>query len=109
MPDPENDELSEQELDSILPAWKAPVAPARLRAAVFPEARGHWWSLSVRVPLPVAVCAAILVMLAAWRWFTPRTIYREMVVPVSASARPDELQPVMVLQPRIIRSGDAQN
>jgi|SRR6185437_1374969 len=109
MPDPENDELSEQELDTILPAWKAPVAPARLRPAVFPDARVRWWNLSVRVPLPVAVCLTVLLALAAWRWFTPRTIYREMVVPVTAVNGPGGLRPVMVLEPRIVRGGDVQN
>lgn len=109
MPDPENDELSDQELDAMLPAWKAPVAPARLRAAVFPEARTRWWSLSVRVPLPVAVCFAVLLALAAWRWFTPRTIYREVVVPVSAVNGPGGLRPVTVLEPRVIKGDDVQN
>jgi hypothetical protein len=109
MPDPENDELSERELDAILPAWKAPAAPARLRAAVFPEARVRWWNLSVRVPLPLAACLVVLLVLAAWRWSTPRTIYRETVVPVSAVTGPQGLRPVTVLEPRIIKGGDVQN
>ena len=109
MPDPENDELSEQELDAMLPAWKTPVAPARLRAAVFPETRTRWWNWSLRVPLPVAVCIAVLLALAAWRWSTPRTIYREVVVPVSAVNGPQGLRPVTVLEPRIVRGGDVQN
>ncbi len=109
MPDPENDELSERELDAILRAWKSPVAPARLRAAVFPEARVRWWNWTVRVPLPVAFGLAVLVALAAWRSFTPRTIYREIVVPVSSVNGPGGLPPEMVLEPRIIRGGDVQN
>jgi len=113
MQSPENDELSERELDAILPEWKTPMAPARLRTAVFPEALLPWWSrvwgASVRVPLPVACGVAILLALAAWRWSTPRTIYRERIVPVSVAAGADELRPVTVLRPRIIRSANAQN
>src|SRR5260370_1805146 len=71
----EKDELSDRELDAILPAWKAPLAPARLRAAVFLEASKPWWrtlwSTSFRVPIPVAFCLAIMLALVAWRWFTP--------------------------------------
>jgi hypothetical protein len=111
----ENDELTDRELNVILPAWKAPAAPARLRAAVFPEGPGPWWrrlwSGSVRIPVPVACCLAILLALAAWRWLTPRTIYRDRLVPVAAGAGsdPSQLRPVMELQPRIVRSGDVQN
>ena len=39
----EKDELSEGELDRILGEWASPVAPARLRAAVFPDSHAPWW------------------------------------------------------------------
>lgn len=110
----ENDELTDRELDALLPAWKAPAAPARLRAALFPEGPAPWWrrlwSASVRIPVPVACCLAVLLALAVWRWFTPRTIYRDRIVPVAAAGSdPSQLRPVTELRPRIVRSGDVQN
>ena len=107
----ERDELSNSELDELLPEWKAPVAPARLRSAVFgPSPRGWWsstwwrtmWSASIRIPVPALLILAILLGIAIW--------------PRSPAARPEghELQPVAELRPRIIRtniirSGNAQN
>jgi hypothetical protein len=73
-------ELSNDELDSMLPEWQSPRAPARLRAALFPEKalsgkpRPWWrsiWTASIRVPLPVACALAILIALAVWRSLTP--------------------------------------
>jgi len=113
----DNDELTDRELDAILPDWKVPGAPARLRAAVFPDVPTPWWwrvwSVSIRIPLPVACLLAMALVLAAWRWFTPRTIYRDRLVPGTAiaAAGPDasQLRPVTELQPRIIRSDNVQN
>jgi hypothetical protein len=74
-------ELSNDELDSMLPEWQSPQAPARLRAALFPgkallEKPGPWWrsiwTASIRVPLPIACALAILIALAVWRSLTPR-------------------------------------
>lgn len=36
----EKDELSEGELDVMLPQWKTPERPERLRSALFPKRRG---------------------------------------------------------------------
>jgi hypothetical protein len=135
----EKDELSDQELDAFLPAWKTPPAPARLRAAVFPEASKPWWrtlwSASFRVPVPVACCLAIMLAFVAWRWFTPgaprvviqtervevpvvkkeiltKTVYRNRIVYApapTAGSNVHELQPVAELRPRILRSRNAQN
>src|SRR5271167_3930799 len=70
----EDYELSDRELDSILRAWDVPQAPARLRAAVFPEARGGWWRnlwrASFRVPVPVACVLGALLAFTAWRTLT---------------------------------------
>jgi len=128
------DELSEQELDALLPEWKAPPAPAHLRASVFPSASRPWWrnlwSLSIRVPLPVAAMVAIVVALASWRGtfivaprvtvrtervevpvfkdrVVTRTVYRDRIVqaPRAPQGRnAHELQPVAELRPIIIRS-----
>src|SRR6266700_2676235 len=107
----EEHELSDAELDALLPGWKAPAAPARLRAALFSEtlpaaARPWWsnlWSASIRIPVPVAVCVAILLTAAGWQWSvraTSRAVVEDQRV---------EVQPVAELQPRIIRRGHVPN
>src|SRR6185312_11227473 len=130
------DELSEQELDALLVEWKAPPAPARLRASVFPSVSRSWWrklwSPSIRIPAPAAAMIALVVALAAWRGLftaTPRvivrterievpvfkdrvvsrTVYRDRIVraPLAPQGRnAQELQPVRELRPVIIRSGE---
>jgi hypothetical protein len=113
----DNDELTDRELDAILPEWKTPVAPARLRAALFPEVPRPWWrrlwTSSIRIPLPVACLLAVVLMLAAWRWLTPRTIYRDRLASgisiAAAGTDASQLRPVTELRPRIVRRADAQN
>jgi len=124
------DELSDSELDNLLKKWEAPPAPARLRAAVFPEGAGPWWrrvwSVSLRIPMPVAAALAIALALGAWQWRRPvaprelvrtervevpvwkdrvvtRTVYRYRLAPPS-----QKLQPVAELRPRIIGTPDEQ-
>lgn len=73
----DKNELSDQELDALLPEWQAPQAPAQLRAALFPEAPKPWWrtfwSASIRIPLPVGCCLALL--LAAGFIYRDRAVY----------------------------------
>jgi hypothetical protein len=124
----EKDELSDRELDDLLRKWEAPVAPARLRAAIFPaESVPMWrrlWSFSVRIPLPAACALGVALTLAGWQVSRPaaprvevrteqvevpvvqervvtRTVYR-----AAAQCNPAAggLQPVAALQPRIIRT-----
>jgi hypothetical protein len=109
----EKDQLSDQELDAMLPAWKSPVAPTRLRSAVFADPRQSWWrrvwNISFRVPLPVACAVAILFALGLWRWLTPPP---PQVLPNTAAAssfNPSEMQPVSELRSRIIRRRNDQN
>ena len=96
----DHDELSNEELDRVLPAWTAPPAPARLRAAVFDGAsRSWWWKLwtaSVRIPAPALLILAVLVGIAFWRRGVTGGADRQ-------------LQPVAELRPKIIRSVNAQN
>lgn len=126
----DGDELSDAELDSLLKKWEAPQAPARLRAAVFPEEAAPWWrrlwSASLRVPMPVAAALAIALALGAWQWGGPgaprelvrtervevpvwkdrvvtRTVYRCRATPPA-----QKLQPVAELRPRIIRTPDEE-
>jgi hypothetical protein len=102
----ERDELSNSELDELLPEWKAPVAPARMRSAVFGEAPRAWWrtiwTASIRVPVPALLVLAMLLGIIVWQR--------------SPEARHpgNELQPVAELRPKIIRtktirSGNVQN
>jgi len=135
----ENEELSDRELDSILPEWKSPVTPQRLCAAVFPQAPVSWWrtlwSTSIRVPFPVACGLALVLAFVFWRWGTPppprvviqhdrvevpvvkqevvtRTVYRDRIVhvpPAASRFNASELQPVVELRPRIIRRQNDQN
>jgi hypothetical protein len=134
----EKDELSEGELDRILGEWNAPTAPARLRAAVFPDSRAPWWrrlwTLSVPVPLPIACVLLLLIAAGAWRGLMPRVpqvvvktehvevpviqdrvitkyVYRKEPAVRTAVTGFDikGLRPVAELRPRIIRSGDAKN
>ncbi len=107
----DNQELTDDELDGMLRQWDAPSAPARLRAAVFPETRARWWQRSIRVPLPVAACVAVLLAAGTWRWVVPRervteVVYREKPAEVLTFR---ELQPVTEFQPRIIRRGHVEN
>jgi hypothetical protein len=101
----ENDELSDRELDSMLRAWDAPEAPARLRAAVFPKTRRPWWTevwrASFRVPVPVALVFGAIMVFVVWRAMT--------LAPRIEVARSHELRPVTELRPIIIRSQHAQN
>lgn len=94
-----DDELSDEKLRELLLEWSAPAAPARLRSALFPEAPAGWWrrvwTASIRVPVPVVLCMALLLVLLAWRW--PKSSG-----PVRNNAS-HELQPVTELRPRIIR------
>jgi hypothetical protein len=92
------DELSDRELDAILQEWKAPPAPAGLRASIFPASKPWWqsmWSASIRIPLPAAITVAMALAVVAWQW----------ILPAAPPANVHELQPVAVLRPVIIRSG----
>jgi len=119
----EKDELSDRELNNLLPQWKAPDAPARLRGAVFPESRRPWWrrlwTASIRVPLPVACALLALLAFALGRLSRtpppPRVVVKtervevpvvqERIVTRTVYRAPDAVawRPVRELQPRILR------
>ena len=92
----DRNELSDRELDTLLSAWKSPQAPSSLRSAIFPPASAPWWRSSIRVPVPVAIVLAILLVIAIWRWPVTRVNDHELV-------------PVAELRPKIIRSSHVQN
>jgi hypothetical protein len=115
----DKDELSERELDAILPAWSAPEMPAGIKAQVFPK---PWWrkiaGASIRVPVPVACAMAVLLGIGA-KWTMERRpapqvvvrtervevpVVRERVVYRERPAQAIAWRPVTELRPRIIRS-----
>ena len=121
----EKDELTDRELDVALAQWKGPLAPARLRRAVFGERRAWWrrvWSASIRVPVPMACAIAVIAVLGAVKWVRPepparvvvrtervevpvvreRVVYRDRPAPKPVAAA---WRPVAELRPRIIRGG----
>ena len=120
----EKDELTDGELDALLPQWKAPSAPARLRSAVFGERRTPWWgrmwSASIRVPAPVACGLLVVAGLAGVAMLrAPRVVVRteRVEVPVVQERvvyrdRPAVAEaawkPVRELRPRIIRGSNEQ-
>ena len=131
----ENQDLNDRELDGLLREWRTPAPPAHLRARVFGEQGRPWWrriwTVSIRIPLPLAACLTLGLVLGAWRWLVPpqptiviktervevpvvtertitRMVYRDRP-PVPQPAAVPDLRPVTELRPRIIRSQNAQN
>ncbi len=66
-------------LKEVLQEWQAPAAPESLEQRVLGspmlQTKDPWWRFLVngyiRVPVPVACCVAILMILAAWRSVRP--------------------------------------
>ena len=89
------DELTDQELDLLLARWDAPEPSAAMRDALALDAPRPWYRNTIRVPVPAALAAALLVLaiLAAARWARPSP----------APLGFHELRPVAVLEPRIVR------
>lgn len=104
----DDDELTDQELDRLLAAWKTPIPTASMRAATFRKPAPLWrrmWTASIRIPIPLA---AALILLAALGWWWAMRVPH---VP-AASRRVNGrmlLQPVAELRPRIIRGRNAEN
>jgi hypothetical protein len=118
----ENEKLTDRELDGMLREWRSAPVPAGLRAAVFPQGTQRWWRRSIRIPIPLAACAVIVLAAGAWRAAVPKRIEVPVVVehvetrvvyqnraPGGESLTFGNLRPVAELRPRIIRSGHAEN
>lgn len=113
----DREDLTDRELDAMLPEWKAPDAPARLRAAVFPRKSrwGQFWSMSIRIPLPVACALLLLACAAAWLWprsSSPKPAPPQAAVGTMSAQAPQksiEWRPVTELRPRVIRGGKHEN
>ena len=107
MEEREQPDLTNPELDALLQEWGTPVAPARLRSAVFRRQSVPWyrhWFTSIRIPIPIAAVLGILLLLAGWQWGTRSERAR------AATAHAFTFQgfsPVAELRPRIIRGHHA--
>jgi hypothetical protein len=102
--------LSDKELSAFLREWKAPSAPRSLEEKFFPSAPSvpSWrWLLNgtVRVPVPVAILLAAILLISAlavvWNRRPTGLPGREVTFA--------DFQPVNQLQPRIIRSSHEGN
>ena len=114
----ERKDLSDAELDALLHAWQTPIAPARLRSAVFPKQSVAWyrrWLMaSIRIPVPVAIALSVLVVMALWQWGSTRERAGAESARKSFASAPPTITfqgflPVAELRPRIIRSHHARN
>jgi|SRR5215471_9189409 len=95
--------LNENELNQLLRKWEAPPTPTTLRARVLLPQKSWWsWLLTgtVRIPVPVALAAAILVAL----WIYARPAKAPRVAQPSTVSLAD-FQPVRQLQPVLIGGG----
>ena len=90
--------MTDDELRSMLLEWEAPGAPASLRGRVLPVRRFslRWWlSGELRVPVPVALAAAVCLMALG--------VYAVVMRP-SQGASLSDFQQVTRFEPRIVRT-----
>jgi hypothetical protein len=103
--------LDDQELNAILREWQAPPAPTGLRGAVFPRAASPWWRrvwrAEIRIPVPLAVCLALLILAGLWTFSSPPPPPQPARAADVVTFR--ELKPVKELKPRIIRRQHEEN
>ena len=56
--------LNDDELQQLIPSWKAPGTPDGVQARVFGPRRSRWaWLMTGVVRVPVPVCAAVVLAL----------------------------------------------
>lgn len=97
--------LNDNELNQLLRKWEAPSAPATLKERIFPEQKSWWrWLLTgtVRVPVPIALAAAVLLALLIHYSSKPSTPPR-VAQPSTVSLA--DFQPVRQLQPVVVTGG----
>ena len=115
MEEHEQPELTNPELDRLLRKWKTPVAPARLRSAIFPMQSVPWYrrwlTATIRIPVPVAVVLCVSLVFAGWQWASirERALVSRGLVSGPTSVTFHGFSPVAELRPRIIRSHHAVN
>ena len=130
-----SEELRDDELNAALQRWHVPPMPPHVRREVFPEPTLPWWkrawSVSIRVPAPLAVALLLLLSGAAWRGAFPSApkveapAAQEKAIPQMAAREPAPQSPspasssqpkhashwrlVTDLRPRIIPASAADN
>jgi hypothetical protein len=116
MEERERPELTNPELDALLQEWRTPVAPPRLRSAVFPRRSVPWygrWLTSISIPVPVVAILCVLLVLLGWQWGARRERARAETAHGGVATAPavtfQGFSPVAELRPRIIRSHHAPN
>ena len=56
--------LNDDELQQLIPSWKAPGTPDGMHSRIFGTRRSRWaWLMTGAVRVPVPVCAAIVLVL----------------------------------------------
>ena|SRR5215831_1677188 len=94
--------LDENELNRLLRRWEAPPAPSTLERKVLPV-QTSWWSWllrgTVRVPVPVALAAALLVGL--WIYHSRPASPPRTAQPGSVSLA--DFEPVRQLEPVLVK------
>lgn len=96
--------LNDDELNRLLSRWEAPQKPASLKSKIFVRRPPIWrrlWTMSLRVPLPVA--ASLVLLLVFW-FYT----FRPAEPPETPGAVPTSLagfQPVPQLNPLVYGGG----
>ena len=96
--------LDEKELNHLLRQWEAPPAPSTLKGRVFSVHKSWWrWLLmgSIRVPVPVALAAAVLIALLIQY---SRAVLPSRVAPSSTVSLAD-FKPVPQLEPVLVSGG----
>ena len=88
--------LNDDELQDLLRQWQAPAAPSRMKPPTRKPNVLHWLvSGSLRVPVPIGVCALLVLLFLAMQ------VLRERVAPAATLG---DFQPVKQLQPRVLRN-----
>lgn len=99
--------MDDPELSKLLHEWKVEDAPRSLDERIL-GARKPWWKLlftgSLRVPVPVALACAILLLTMGAALLRPRAVAPPASPAVSSTLDLADFQPVRDVQVRIMRS-----
>jgi hypothetical protein len=96
--------LNDDELNRLLSRWGAPQKPASLHGKIFGRRLPAWrrlWTMSLRIPLPVAASIALLFVLSLY-YFRP---VEPRETPGSAPTSLAGFQPVRQLNPVVYGGG----
>jgi hypothetical protein len=96
--------LNDDELNQILNQWEAPAKPRSLRRKVFARKPSLWrrlWTSSFRIPFPVAIGVALLVVL----WLRYSSTSKPAAISRSTPVTLAGFEPVRRLQPTFYSGG----